>query len=222
MATAGYLAAVYLTDDAGTAMTGEGMSVSSGKTYYTTDAAKNLWDPTATFVVLDNGVTVDTDEYTLDYLMGKVTFDAGYSVTGPVTVTGKYLEPFKITTARGVQATFSRNLVESTVLGDTAVDRISGLADCAVTVDRLDAGQTDYDTGGSSGQTIYSKFSGGEWTLVEIYPDDGADEVWRCAVRFESDDLQSAPSDVQTASLSALGVLPGNLLQSFAYGDPTA
>jgi hypothetical protein len=74
-----------------TAMTGEAMTLVSGKTYQISAATKEIWDRTATFVVYDGGVDHTADVASIDYLYGKVTFASAYTVTGAVTVDGSYL-----------------------------------------------------------------------------------------------------------------------------------
>jgi hypothetical protein len=63
----------------------------SGKTYQLNDATKRIWDRTATTNVFDNAVNQNANVESIDWLFGKVTFKAGYTVTGAVTVTGMYL-----------------------------------------------------------------------------------------------------------------------------------
>src|SRR5690348_7886763 len=88
---AGYVAKVKSTGTS-TAMTGEAMSLVSGKTYKVTDATKDVWDYTKSLTVKDNGAAVaaaDIEE--INYIFGQVTFVAGYTPTGPITVDGHYL-----------------------------------------------------------------------------------------------------------------------------------
>lgn len=75
-----------------TAMSAEPMSLVSGKTYKVTNVAKNVFNRSIALTFLDNAVAVDeSDIESIDYLFGRVTFASGYTVTGPVTVTGEYL-----------------------------------------------------------------------------------------------------------------------------------
>lgn len=74
-----------------TVMTTEPMSLVSGKTYKTTAATKNVWDRTTPVTVFDNGVNQNANVLNIDWIYGQVTFKPAYTVTGPVTVTGKYL-----------------------------------------------------------------------------------------------------------------------------------
>lgn len=72
------------------AFTTEAMSVVSGLTYAIDDAAKEIWDRSATLTVFDDASPVDAaDIESVDYLFGQVTFVTGYTVTGNITVTGE-------------------------------------------------------------------------------------------------------------------------------------
>lgn len=84
-----------------TAMTGEAMTLVSGKTYAISAATKEIWDRSATFVVKDNGVDRTANVVDFNYLYGQITFDSGYTVTGPVTVDGAY---FPTTTFANAQS----------------------------------------------------------------------------------------------------------------------
>lgn len=86
---AGYVVQIKK-QDTSTAMTGEAMSLVTGKTYQIDATTKRIWDRTATFVVYDNGVDQTDEVLSIDFLFGKVTFKAAYTVTGPVTVDGSY------------------------------------------------------------------------------------------------------------------------------------
>lgn len=75
-----------------TATTGESMSLVSGLTYETTTASRNLWDYNATTTIYDDGVAVDAaDIESINYLLGRVTFVSGYTVTGPITADFSYM-----------------------------------------------------------------------------------------------------------------------------------
>jgi len=87
---AGYMVTIKKAGVA-TTMTGEAMSLVSGKTYKITAGAKNVIDRLTAPTVLDNGVDKTAEVLNIDYLFGQVTFKPSYTVTGPVTITGKYL-----------------------------------------------------------------------------------------------------------------------------------
>lgn len=104
---AGYLVDIYTISGSATSMTGEAMSLVSGETYKVTASTKNLWDVTASWTIYDNGTDKTSEIENIDYLHGRVTFKSTYTVTGPVTVTGKYYtkaltasyKSFKLTTS---------------------------------------------------------------------------------------------------------------------------
>ncbi len=73
-----------------TTFTAEATTLVSGKTYKITSATKNVWDRTFTPTVYDNAVDHTADVESIDYLLGRVTFKSAYSITGPVTISGKY------------------------------------------------------------------------------------------------------------------------------------
>jgi hypothetical protein len=86
---AGYVAEIKK-QNTSTAMTGEAMTLVSGKTYRINAATKRIWDRTVAFTFYD-GVTDVTDEVaSIDFLFGKVTFKSTYTVVGSVTVDGSY------------------------------------------------------------------------------------------------------------------------------------
>jgi hypothetical protein len=87
---AGYIATVKQ-GGTPTGMVAEAMALVSGKTYQITAANKRIIDYAAAVVVLDNAVDHTADVVSIDYLNGTVTFDAAYTVTGPVTITANYI-----------------------------------------------------------------------------------------------------------------------------------
>lgn len=84
-----------------TVMTAEAMSLVSGKTYKITAAIKQVMDRATVPIFYDNAVDHTTDVESYNPLFGTVTFKAAYTVTGPVTVTGKYLPMATVGSFRG-------------------------------------------------------------------------------------------------------------------------
>lgn len=100
-----------------TSMTGEAMSLVSGKTYKVTNAAKSIFNPGVALTVLDNAVDHTDDVIAIDYLYGTVTFDPGYTVTGPVTVTGAYFPTATLGKAQSYNLTQTAETIETTDFG---------------------------------------------------------------------------------------------------------
>jgi hypothetical protein len=111
---AGYVASIKQTGTA-TAMTDEAMALVSGKTYKVSNAAKEVFDYTKTFTVEDNSVAVSANDIeTIDWLFGTVTFTSGYTVTGPVTVTGHYLPSTEVARANSFTLTQTAETIDET------------------------------------------------------------------------------------------------------------
>lgn len=74
-----------------TTFTTEACTLISGKTYQVNDTTKQVWDRLTAVNVFDGGVNKDAFVESIDFIFGRVTFLPSYTVTGAVTVTGKYL-----------------------------------------------------------------------------------------------------------------------------------
>jgi hypothetical protein len=205
-------------------MSNEAMTQSgSSKTYYTTDEDKNLWNPEQSFIVKDDSVIVNASNYTIDHMMGKVTFASGYTVTNPsnVEVTGYYLAKLSFAAARTFSLNIVRNAQDDTVLGDDAVSRLAGLLDVTGTVERLTY-LVDYDAGAGTSE-LYADLAAGAIVVIELKPDTNSDIAYRVTARLFGDELQSSVDGLVTSSLAFEGVL-ASATQSLpvSYGDPTA
>lgn len=151
-----------------TSFTDEAASLVSGQTYQISDEAKQVWDRSVPVTVKDDGVEVDpTDIAHVDYLFGKVTFAPGYSVSGPVTISGSYL-PMQ-TVAGAYSYTLNQTI---DVLDDTDFEhakttghrsRTYGLHDVSVSLSRWDDLSKDFITTAEAGEAV----------VLEIQPGDG-------------------------------------------------
>lgn len=98
-----------------TAAADEPLSAVAGQEYQVTDAAHRLIDVTAEFIVNDNAVAVDAaDIESIDFLNGRVTFAAGYVVTGPVTADMSYLTLAAIAGAKSFTLTQTAATIDTT------------------------------------------------------------------------------------------------------------
>ena len=105
----GYIATIKKTGTA-TTMTSQAMSLVSGKTYQISDPTKRVISFADSLNVFDNGVDQTANVISIDYLSGLVTFASGYAVTGPVTITGKYLP--LVTVAKAKSFTLTQTAAE--------------------------------------------------------------------------------------------------------------
>lgn len=114
MAVAGYGSHIYK-EGTPTGMTGEALSLVSGKTYRITDRSKRLLDPTVAITVYDNASPVSASNIeTIDLLLGKVTFVSGYSVVGAITMDATYIPIVLVTTVRSFSFDTDAGLLENT------------------------------------------------------------------------------------------------------------
>lgn len=111
---AGYVAKIYKSGTP-TALNDEPMSLVSGKTYQVTDTAKRCFDRNTAITFEDNGSPVSANDIAeIDWLFGRVTFATGYTVTGPVTVTGNYLPLTQVARANAFTLTQTANPIDDT------------------------------------------------------------------------------------------------------------
>lgn len=88
--SAGYVGRIRTTGVA-VSFTNEATTVVDGW-YEITDRTKSIFDHTATISILDNGVSIPSDEILeLDYLHGRVKLKPTYNITSPITFSGDYL-----------------------------------------------------------------------------------------------------------------------------------
>jgi hypothetical protein len=111
---AGYMAKIKRSGTS-TTLTTEAMSLVAGKTYKVTDATKNVLNRAVTVTVFDNAVNHTADVESIDFLHGRVTFASGYTVTGPVTITGAYFPMTQVASARTYNLTQTANAVDNSV-----------------------------------------------------------------------------------------------------------
>lgn len=99
-----------------TTLTTEAMSNVSGKIYQITDTAKQILelDANATITVYDNAVDHTDDVIRIDYLQGIIEFASAYTVTGSVTISGKYIPVTAIAAAKTFNLSLTKAAVDNT------------------------------------------------------------------------------------------------------------
>lgn len=218
-AVAGYKGRARITSPTGVAMTDEPMTNGgSGLVYRTTNAAKNFWDPRVEPVVEDGGGVVASG-YTVDYLLGKVTFAA--PPTGSVVVTASYLPRYEAPACKSYSIALSVNLLDKTVLGDTAVKRLPGLKDGSGTLERLESGLEDYDTTGTTTR-LWDLLDDGTPVGLEFRADEDSPACTRCYALIQANNLAGGVADLATASVAFNAVTWANSRAAFTIGNPEA
>lgn len=98
-----------------TTMTDEATSLVSGKTYQIDDVTRRVIDRSATVIIEDNTSPVAASNIeSVDYLFGRVTFVAGYSVVGSVTITGDYMPITAVGKANTYNLTMTAESIDET------------------------------------------------------------------------------------------------------------
>lgn len=197
MASPGYSTGIYRSGTS-TGMTAEACSLVTGKTYRVTNAARRLLDPAVAVVVDDNGSPVAAgDIASIDYLHGVVTFDAGYTVTGPVTIDANYLPISQVADAFSYATTTSVGMLDKTKFGDTVRTRLPGLGDVSGSIDLKTSSGAD---------AIAALAAAGTIAYLVIQPaGTGSAEHLRARVLFESVDGSAALDGVVQTSYSFTG-----------------
>lgn len=95
-------------------LTDEPMELVSGKTYRITDATKRILDFDTAITVEDNSVDETAEIVSINYLAGTITFDSGHTVTGPVTLSGKYVPTTAIAGAKSFTLSQTADTVDET------------------------------------------------------------------------------------------------------------
>jgi len=115
MALQGYNALIKVQSSA-VAFTGEATTTSDDTIYQIDNTDKRIWDLNTAVVVLEDA-SATTEEYTLSYLTGKVTFASEDDGRGTVTVTGGYVAPATVASAKSFTFSGTSDMYESSVFG---------------------------------------------------------------------------------------------------------
>lgn len=159
---------LYVTSYSGTTTTAEACSNVSGKIYQVDDAAKQLIDPTVAVVVKDNGGTVSAgDISSIDYLFGKVTFDAGYSPTTPITMDYDYLARTELTQVTSVDVNWEMESLDVSSFGQAYKEFIPGQLMSEISLEVLGTGTANIE----STEDIIDFVQDGRLCCLEWQPD---------------------------------------------------
>lgn len=178
MAYAGYGSTLKASGTA-VPVTGEACSVvTTGSVYQVTATARRIIDPAAAVVVKDNGTTIASTLWSLNYLFGIITF-SGYTATGPVTVDMSYLPTSAVAEVRSSSVDAKAN-----VLGASSYDsagwaqKVLGTRSASGSFEFLSLMTADIDPVASGVQSLYGLHGAGTPKLLELTWGAGA-LIWR-------------------------------------------
>lgn len=159
-----------------TVITAEACTLVSGKTYRITNAAHRWLDPNTAVVVKDGGVDHTADVLSIDYLFGTVTFKGTYTVTGAVTVDGKYLPMTQIAKGQTFTLTQTANTIDLSSFDTAQANNGLKVFDYGLKTVALDINAIYAITGG-----WYNALTGRNNVYIEINPDGAGQGVGSCA-----------------------------------------
>lgn len=100
-----------------TTLTDEPMALVSGKTYQVTDVTKRVLNRAVAATVSDNATPVSASNIeSVDWLFGRVTFTAGYTPTGPITISGAFFPLAAVGCANSFTLTQQANANDNTCM----------------------------------------------------------------------------------------------------------
>lgn len=121
----------------GVAFTAEACTkVTANTVYQITDAAKRVWDRSATISVYKDAVLQAATLYTLNRLTGTITFLADIGAPPVVTVTGTYLPLSVAAEAKSYTYGIRGDALDDTAFGDTYETKLHGLKSASGRVGR--------------------------------------------------------------------------------------
>jgi hypothetical protein len=112
---AGYQAKIMKTGP-GIVFTDEPAALVSGQIYEITDTTKRIIDQATAPVVKAGGVDQTANVEKIDYLFGRIIFKSTYTVSGAVTITGKYLPNAQVCSMNKYSLSQQADAVDSTDL----------------------------------------------------------------------------------------------------------
>lgn len=142
------------------AFAGEATTTKVANTVYQiTNAAKQVWDPSAAITVKANGVVADPSTYDVNRLIGQITFhaDQGAAV---ITLDGSYLPLSLAAEAKQYSFTLSTAMLEDNQFGDDDVTRVAGLTDVQGSIGRWYSIDTYFEDALVAGLPVVLEF----WT----------------------------------------------------------
>lgn len=195
MASAGYLASVYvtgvstgLTGGAGEPMTDVSGGARTG--YQITDAAKQIVDPNTAIVIFDNNTgAIYAHAFTMDFLTGTVTLSIAAGALG-VKIQGNYLPKRQILNAYSIDASLSKTLADTSLFGAEYVQRTSTIGDITGSMGCYDAATTYTDV------KLSSVTLAGTPKVIDMQW--GSSRYLRFFALFESTEISASPDGVQT------------------------
>lgn len=217
MALAAYASTVKLAGSS-VVMTGEACSLVLAKTYRVTAASKRVLDPSTATVVKDGGVTVSASNYSVSHLFGTVTFVAGYTVGGSITIDGAYLPMLTFAEVREFSLSAQGSLADSTTL-DSAGYRAKALTlrDFTASLTTLQSALYDNDPGAGA-RVVADLHAAGTPVLIEAGVGGYYFRGWAVIESFEEKGSLEALVELSLSLTGTAITTPAGGSVSFGWG----
>ena len=158
MALQGFVAQIKV-QSSGVAMTDEATSSSDNLSYQITNSSKRILDLNTAIVVEDDGIPT-TENYTIDYLNGTITF--AETDTRTITVTGAYMTPTTVATAMSYTASVTNEVQENTAFTSAFRTYQGGLTTGTASLERYHV----------SDDLFIDEVLAGNYLIIELFVDD--------------------------------------------------
>lgn len=180
------------------------------KTYQITSTTKRQWSPDDAVAVEVDEVAASAEDYTVDYLFGKVTFLEAQDAEAVVTVSGQYLPMLPIATARQCEMEFTGDELDTTTFHatDSCRKRIVGMQDVRGSLEGIEALLDDHDPAGDPGDPpmlrLIDLLLERTPKLVRFRPGNSGD--YFCAwVLFGSESVRGSVADLVNSGVDFVG-----------------
>lgn len=222
-ATAGYKARISV-GGTPTSMADAACSLVGGQVYQVDDSDKRVIDPRTSCDVSDDGVLVSASNYSIDWLLGIITFVNSYTVVGDVAITADYIPRIVVANIKSADVERSTQLEAADVLNSDGWRRkVPTLKDLKVSLSTFDTIDTDLDPGAAE-LTFLGALTDGEPMMVEFdeNPDSGTPKVLRAWVLLDAGKTAWEPGMLENATISGSMAAQGNPLTGagYSYGTP--
>lgn len=209
---AGYLAKVKK-QGISTIMVGDPMAqVGATQTWKISDPAKEIWDRSSSFTVLDGVTDVTANVESFNYLFGEVTFASGFTPAGSVTVDGSFFPTTDITKAQSYTLTQTASTIDKT---DFATAQMNGgyrvFSPGLRTVSLELSGFFD------SSQNLLTELLNRNELVIEINPDGSGNSLARGFFKMLSKSQSGDVGALEQETLNFGLSVPENVTRVFAW-----
>jgi len=196
-----------------TAATGSAMSLVSGKTYQVDQAARQIWDRSATTVIKVGGTDQTAQVESIDYLFGRVTFKDSYTVSGAVTADHSYFPTTEIAKGRSYTLTQTANAIDTTDMPTAQANGGIRTFIYGLKTVELEIGGV-FDATNAYADALQAR----DEVIVEINPDGNGESIARGFFRFTGDSQSGAVGDLEEETVTLALNVPDDSLMARPFG----